>query len=91
MSKLIDFFKSPHIQIALATGISIIVLAYFSKRVLPNPIGYLPTAFPPFLMVVYEAVKEKFKDRKIARVGYWIVAIFVATALVILFSWYGII
>jgi len=48
MSKVKDFFKSPHIQIALATGFSIIVMAYFSKRILPRPIGYLPSAIPPF-------------------------------------------
>jgi predicted histidine transporter YuiF (NhaC family) len=83
MSKLKELLKSSHIQIALATGISIIVLAYFSKRVLPRPIGYLPTALPPFLMVVYEAVLDRYKDRKICTAWYWVVALFVATALVI--------
>jgi hypothetical protein len=37
MSKIKELIKSPHIQIALATGFSIIVMAYFSKRVLPKP------------------------------------------------------
>lgn len=83
MSKLKELLKSSHIQIALATGISIIVLAYFSKRVLPRPIGYLPTALPPFLMVVYEALRDRYKDRKICTAWYWVVAVFVATALVI--------
>ena len=91
MSKLKDLIKSPHIQIALATGISIIVLAYFSKRVLPKPIGYLPTAIPPFLMVIYEAVKERYKDRRITKVLYWVVAIFLATAIVIILTWYDVI
>jgi len=49
VSKLIEIVKSPHIQIALAAGISIIVMAYFPKRVLPNPIGYLELAIPPFI------------------------------------------
>ena len=88
MSKLKEMIKSPHIQIALATGISIIVMAYFSKRVLPNPIGYLPTAIPPFLMVIYEAVKDRYKDRRITRAWYWVLAIILATALVIILTWY---
>jgi predicted histidine transporter YuiF (NhaC family) len=83
MSKLKDLLKSPHIQIALATGISIIVMAYFSKRVLPKPIGYLPTAIPPFIMVIYEAVLTKYKNSKICTAWYWVAAIFITTALII--------
>lgn len=86
MSKVKEFFKSPHIQIALATGLSIIVLAYFSKHVLSEPIKYLPIAIPPFIATIYEAVYSKNKDSKITTTWYWIVAIFVATALVILLS-----
>jgi predicted histidine transporter YuiF (NhaC family) len=56
MQKLKELIKSPHIQIALATGVSIIVLAYFSKKILPEPIGYLPLAIPPFIATIYEAV-----------------------------------
>jgi hypothetical protein len=85
MSKLKDLIKSPHIQIALATGISIIVMAYFSKKVLPEPIGYLPNAIPPFFMVIYEAVQEKYKKRRISQVRYWIAAIFLSTIIIIAF------
>ena len=84
MKKIIDLFKSPHIQISIATGISIILIAYFSKHVLPKPIGYLPTAIPPFFMVIYEAVVTKYKNHKITTTWYWIAAIFISTALVIL-------
>lgn len=87
MLKIIEFFKSPHIQISLATGFSIIVLAYFSKKVLPEPIGYLPLALPPFIAVLYESVLGKYENSKICTTWYWIVAILLATALVILFSW----
>lgn len=86
MKKIKELIKSPHIQIALATGISIIVIAYFSKRVLSKPIGYLPTAIPPFFMVIYEAVAAKYKNKKITTTWYWITAIFVSTALVIVLS-----
>jgi predicted histidine transporter YuiF (NhaC family) len=58
MKKLKELSKSPHIQILIATGISILIIAYFSKYVLPRPIGYLPTAIPPFFMVIYEAVVD---------------------------------
>ena len=85
MKKLKELIKSPHIQIALATGVSIIVLAYFSKKILPEPIGYLPLAIPPFIATIYEAVAAKHKNKKITTTWYWVVAILVATALVIVF------
>ncbi len=84
MSKFLEFIKSPHILMALATGISIIVLAYFSKRVLPQEIGYLPSALPPFIMVIYESLLQKYKDRPFLNVWYWILGIFVITVIVIL-------
>lgn len=87
MSKIKDFLKSPHIQISLATGISIIVLAYFSKRILPEPMGYLSLAIPPFIATIYEAVLNKNPDSKISTAWYWIVAIVFATAIVIIVSW----
>jgi len=80
-----ETIASPHIHIALATGISIIVLATVSKRVLDEPMGKLPMALPPFLMVIWEAVSSKHKGSWFCRSGYWIAAIFLATGLVILF------
>jgi hypothetical protein len=85
MKKTKELLKSPHIQISIATGISIIVIAYFSKHVLPEPIGYLPTAIPPFFMVIYEAVVAKYKNSKITKTWYWVTAILISTALVIMF------
>jgi branched-subunit amino acid transport protein len=84
MSKLKEFFKSPHIQIALATGVSIIALAYFSKRVLSEPIGYLPAAIPPFIAFIFESVLSKHKNKKIATTWYWVAAVLCATALIII-------
>ena len=85
MSKFKELVKSPHIQIALATGFSIIVMAYFSKRILPEPIGYLQLAIPPFLATIFESLLGKHKESKICTTWYWVVAILVATAFVILF------
>lgn len=83
MSKLKEIIKSPHVHIALATGISIIVMAYFSKRILPKPIGFLPTAIPPLLMTLYEAVMIRYKNKRICTTWYWVVAIFFTTVLII--------
>lgn len=85
MSKLKELIKSPHIQIALATGVSIVVMAYFSKRVLPRQIGYLPLAIPPFISAVFEVLYGKYSESKFCTTWYWIVAVFASTAIVILF------
>lgn len=83
MKKLKELIKSPHIQIALATGVCIIVLAYLSKRILSEPIGYLPLAIPPFIASIYEAVAAKHKNKKLATTWYWVTTIFFSTALII--------
>jgi len=84
MKKLKELIKSPHIQIALATGVSIIVLAYFSKKILPEPIGYLPLAIPPFIATIYEAVAAKYKNKKITTTWYWVAAILITTVIIII-------
>lgn len=84
MQKLKELIKSPHIQIALATGVSIIVMAYFSKRVLQKPIGYLPAAIPPFIALIYEGVLSKYKKKKIATTWYWVAAILITTVIIII-------
>jgi len=78
---------SPHIQIALATGISIIIMAYFSKRVLTEPIGYLALAVPPFIASIFSGFYERYKESGLFTTGYWITAIFAATAIVIWMHW----
>jgi len=80
--------RSPHIYIALATGISIVVMAYLSKRVLPRPLGYLDRAIPPFLATVFESVYSKHKDKRICTPWYWVASIFVASAIVIIIHLY---
>jgi hypothetical protein len=86
MSKIKDIIRSGHVQIAMATGISIIVMAYVSKRVLPEPIPYLHLAIPPFMMTIYEGLAGNEKYTTYCRAWFWIVAIFVATAIVILMN-----
>ncbi len=83
MRKTKNFSVHPRIQIALATGLSIVVLAYFSKRVLSEPLSYLELAAPPFLAMIYETATAKNKDVWFSRPMYGILAILLATALVI--------
>jgi hypothetical protein len=85
MSKFKVAIKSPHIHIALTIGFSIIVMAYFSKRILPEPIGYLSLAFPPFIGAIFELLLDKYKNSWFCKTWYWVVAILIATALVIIF------
>jgi len=83
MSKFNELIKSPHIHIALVTGFCIIIMAYVSKKVLPEPMGSIPLAIPPLLMVIYEALSGRYKNSRICTTWYWLVAIFISTALVI--------
>ncbi len=85
MNKIKELIKSPYVHIALVTGFSIIVMAFVSKKLLPEPMGKLSLAIPPFLMVIYGLLIERYKNTKILTTWYWIVAILVATALVIIF------
>lgn len=83
MSKILEFFKSSHIQIALASGASIIVLAYFSKNVLPQPLSKLTLAIPALVITAYQVVSVRHKGKRISTPWYWCVTILVVTALII--------
>jgi hypothetical protein len=82
-SRILGFLKSHHIQLALATGVSIIALAYVSKHVLPHPMRNLLQAFPPFLALIGEAVITQYKDSRFAAPWLWVLAILLSTAVVI--------
>ena len=88
MSKFKKELKQPHIYIAFAVGFSIIIMAVVSKRLLAKPIGYLSLAIPPFIGTIFESLYSRNKDSKICTTWYWVVAIIVAAALVILFHIY---
>lgn len=83
MAKFKELLSSHHIQLALATGVSIIVLAYVSKRVLAQPMNTLAQAFPPFLAVVAEGVISRYPSSKFSKTWHWVLAILLATVLVI--------
>jgi hypothetical protein len=87
MSKIKKYLKSSHIQIAIAAGSSILLIAVFSKWVLAEPIDPFLLAVPPLIEAAYEYFMKKDKESKICTTWYWIAAILGSTAMVILFSW----
>ena len=86
MSKIYNLLKSPHIHLAIATGISIIVMAYFSKHILPKPISFLQLSIPPFWVVIYEVVLGKYSESKLSNSIYWVIAILLSTAIIIIIN-----
>lgn len=83
VSTLTNMLRSGHIHIALATGTSIIVMAYVSSRILPEPMPYLYLAAPPFLMTIYESLASKKKYERYTKSLYWVLGIFATTLIVI--------
>ncbi len=85
MAKVKEYFEHPIIQIALALGFSTIVLNRVSQWLSIEPIGDSAMAIPAFVAAIYGYVSFKYKNYKFSTTWYWIVAIFVATWLVILY------
>jgi hypothetical protein len=83
MARTADFLESHHIQLALATGASIISLAYVSKRILPEPIDSLAMAVPPFLAVIGEGLIARCETSWYGKSWLWVTAILLATVFVI--------
>lgn len=83
MSKLEETLKSPHVQIAISAGISILAIASFSKWVLTDPINPLLLTIPPLIEVVYEGLLNKYKAAKFLKTWYWVCAILLSTVLLI--------
>jgi len=85
MSKIVDFFKSHHIQLALAVGASILVLGYVSKRLLPEPMHKLAQGLPPFLAVIGEGVITHTKGKGVGAPWIWVALTLLATVAVVSF------
>ena len=62
MRKIIEFFKNDRIQISLGTGISILALAIFFKKVLHIEVPPIENALPALVYVGYELVNSKKLD-----------------------------
>jgi hypothetical protein len=80
------FFAHPIIQFAIALGASTIILAYFSKRVLPEPLSNLELALPQLLAVLFEGIAVSRNVTWYQRPRHGIVVLVVVTFLVIVFN-----
>jgi len=88
MSKIKELLKSGHIHVATALGISIIVLAYFSKRIMPEPLEPIYLSITSLIMLGYEVVVGMKKHKKLEKSIYWVMAIIIATIVIIIFHIY---
>ena len=84
MANVKKFLKSSHSQIAFASGISILMIACFSKWVLDKPIHPFLLTVPPLIEVAYEGLLKKNKESKILKTWYWVCAIIFSTLLIML-------
>jgi len=84
MGKVADFFKNQHIQIACVTGACIIILAYFFKRIMHEPVPNLAAAAPGFIFAIAEGVMVKVKKGILSKVETWSILVLLVTAAIIL-------
>ena len=79
-----DFFANEHIQIALATGSSIIILSLFFKRYLEVPVPKLESALPGFVFVAFEVIQAKRKKagNSPPRTWPWILVMYAVVAVI---------
>lgn len=78
-----ELIGSKHIQLALVTGISLIVLSYVSKRVLDEPMRDLYIAVPGLIMAFAEGMDRLKKRAWYTSFYSWMAAAVLATILII--------
>lgn len=78
-----EFFAHPIIQTALVLGASTVILAYFSKRVLPEPLSNLELGLPALLATLFQGLAHTKKTRGHIRPWIGILIIVLATLLII--------
>jgi hypothetical protein len=84
MIKILEFIRNDHIQAATASGICIIALALYFKRVLQIEVPHLENAIPGLVFTVYEAVKAKSADDFWSHALPWSLLMFLATGFIML-------
>lgn len=84
MSKLKVMLKTSHIQIAIAAGVSILAIATFSGLVLHGTMNPFLLTIPVLIEVIYEGLLKKHKQAKFMKTWYWVCAILLSTALIMI-------
>ena len=79
-----EFIRSKDIQISLVTGVSILALAFVSKRMLSEPMGNIYIIIPGLILVAAEGVMGLKKKAWYTNVTYWIIAAVLATSLIVI-------
>ena len=75
-----DFFRQQEIQLALVTGICIIVLAFLVKSVFHAEAGIIKSNAPAFVYILYIFLKDQSKGATLP----WALAIIIITVAIIL-------
>lgn len=83
MNKIKEYLKSPHIQIAMAAGFSIILIACATKWILLKPIDPLLLTIPALAEVAYEGLLKKYSSAKFMKTWIWVCTILFSTLLII--------
>lgn len=83
---VIDFFAHSIIQIALVLGASTIILAYFSKRVLVEPLSNLELALPALLATLFQGLGRSRKSSRLSHPWIGMLLIMLVTVLIIVLN-----
>ena len=75
-----------HIYLACATGFSIVLMAWVSKKVLPEPLSYLELGLPPFLATLGEVLWSREGISLKLKTWHVIAAVLFSTGLIILLN-----
>jgi hypothetical protein len=86
MKAIKEFFAHPIIQVALVLGASTVILAYFSKRVLDEPLKNLELALPALIATLFQGVSLKKKSAWYGRPWIGMLLIALATVFIILLN-----
>ena len=81
-----EFIAHPIIQTALVLGACTIILAYFSKRVLAEPLSNLELGLPALLGMLFQGMTSLRKTKIFYRPWIGMLIIAASTALIILIN-----
>lgn len=86
MKTVKEFFAHPLIQMALVLGAITIVLAYFSKRILAEPLRNWELGLPAYLAVLFQGFVKTRPDSRFSRTWIGILIMVIAGVLVVVLN-----
>ena len=88
MNKIKEFFAHPIILLALVLGASTLVLSYFSKRVLAEPLSKLELGLPALLAMLFQGLAKTKKSSWSSRPWIGMLLVVLTTVLIIVLNVY---